>query len=144
MSPAHSESIAFREESTLILIMGLPSNEQKVSEEEHSEDNALSECSTIYEIPEEIEHEQEQEQSFATAPTIAGPSTDPAKFRTPSVNVPRDKGKGRAIWSAAMTGLRLTRVSSIALVRCERRVVYSQSQVGGIYTSKGTVWLNTP
>ena len=97
VSPTHSESITFRKASTLTLIAALPSNEQKVSEEVHSEDNALSECSTICEIPEEIEHEQEQEQSYATAPTITGPSMDPAKFRTPSTCVPRNKGKGHAI-----------------------------------------------
>ena len=97
MLPACSESIAFCKESTLTLIVGSPSDEQKVSEEEHSEDNAPSEHSTICEIPEEIEHEQEQEQSFATAPVITGPSMDPAEFRTPSMSVPRDKGKERAI-----------------------------------------------
>ena len=97
MSPAHSESIAFCEESTLTLITGLPSNEQKVSEEVYSKDNTPSEHSTICKIPKEIEYEQEQEQSYATAPVIARLLMDPAKFRTPSVSVPRDKGKGHAI-----------------------------------------------
>ena len=110
VTPARSENSAPRDESVLTPITGSPSSEQIVSEEDNSEDNAPSEHSTIREASEETE--QEHEQSYSTAPTIAGPSTDPAEFSTPHASVPRDKGKGRATSVSTHEGTRYSSHSS--------------------------------